>query len=154
MEYINYYLRSLAIIKHLNHPTTKADRVEEYCSCKAKNADMEIHHHHHHHPLLLYLLALLACSLACTENINRTDFPAGFMFGAGSSAYQVYIYTSNCTYNILTCIYICMLHIYYVWGFYSFWSTKGLHTKMEKGPAYGILSLGYIQVPQYSLSLF
>ncbi|XP_062145474.1 beta-glucosidase 17-like [Alnus glutinosa] len=46
---------------------------------------MEIHHHQH--PLLLYLLAL-ACSLACTESLNRTDFPAGFMFGVASSAYQ------------------------------------------------------------------
>ncbi|XP_059438334.1 beta-glucosidase 17-like isoform X2 [Corylus avellana] len=39
------------------------------------------------HPLLFYLLAL-ASSLACTESLSRTDFPAGFVFGAGSSAYQ------------------------------------------------------------------
>nr|XP_023897783.1 putative beta-glucosidase 9 [Quercus suber] len=44
---------------------------------------MEIHHHH----LLFYLVAL-AYFFACIEGLNRSDFPVGFVFGAGSSAYQ------------------------------------------------------------------
>jgi hypothetical protein len=51
-------------------------------------------------PFLLCLLAL-ASLYACTEGakpshysipFNRSSFPAGFIFGAGSAAYQVYIY--------------------------------------------------------------
>ena len=45
---------------------------------------METHHHH----LFFYLVAL-AYIFACIEGLNRSDFPAGFVFGAGSSAYQV-----------------------------------------------------------------
>ncbi|XP_059455125.1 beta-glucosidase 17-like isoform X1 [Corylus avellana] len=43
---------------------------------------MDISHHLH-----FYLLVLAYC-FACTEGLNRRDFPASFVFGAGSSAYQ------------------------------------------------------------------
>ena len=55
----------------------------ERVQCNQKS-NMEIHHHH----LLFYLVAL-AYFFACIEGLNRSDFPAGFVFGAGSSAYQV-----------------------------------------------------------------
>ncbi|KAB1224890.1 Beta-glucosidase 17 [Morella rubra] len=45
--------------------------------------DMEIRH-----PALLFYLFAMACFLACAESLNRTDFPAGFMFGSASSSYQ------------------------------------------------------------------
>ncbi|KAM3686296.1 hypothetical protein ACJW31_11G187900 [Castanea mollissima] len=45
---------------------------------------MEILHHH----LLLYLLLVLVYFFSCTENLSRRDFPAGFIFGGASSAYQ------------------------------------------------------------------
>ncbi|KAG7947428.1 hypothetical protein I3843_14G093200 [Carya illinoinensis] len=35
-----------------------------------------------------YLLVLLLYCFAYTEGLDRRDFPAGFVFGAGSSAYQ------------------------------------------------------------------
>ncbi|XP_040993468.1 beta-glucosidase 17-like isoform X2 [Juglans microcarpa x Juglans regia] len=38
--------------------------------------------------LLWYLLLPLTSFLGCTLGLNRTDFPAGFIFGAASSAYQ------------------------------------------------------------------
>ncbi|KAB1224901.1 Beta-glucosidase 17 [Morella rubra] len=37
---------------------------------------------------LFFYLLVVAYFFACTEGLNRTDFPAGFVFGAGSSAYQ------------------------------------------------------------------
>jgi hypothetical protein len=42
-----------------------------------------------HRRLFFYLLAL-AYFFASIEGLNRSDFPAGFVFGAGSSAYQVW----------------------------------------------------------------
>jgi hypothetical protein len=74
--------------------------------CLANNSDMEIHHH----PLLLFLLALMAtCSLAaCTDqSLNRTDFPASFIFGPRSSAYQVYIYI-----YVTALTFVCIQYIY------------------------------------------
>ncbi|KAK4591731.1 hypothetical protein RGQ29_016248 [Quercus rubra] len=51
---------------------------------------MEIlhHHHHHHHHLLLYVLLVVVYFFSCTESLSRRDFPAGFIFGGASSAYQ------------------------------------------------------------------
>ncbi|KAB1224893.1 Beta-glucosidase 17 [Morella rubra] len=43
---------------------------------------MEIHH------ILFFYLLVLAYFFACTEGLSRRDYPAGFVFGAGSSAYQ------------------------------------------------------------------
>ncbi|KAB1212714.1 Beta-glucosidase 17 [Morella rubra] len=44
---------------------------------------MEIHHN-----LMFFYLLVLAYFFACTEGLSRRDYPAGFIFGAGSSAYQ------------------------------------------------------------------
>ncbi|GMY22309.1 beta-glucosidase 17-like isoform X8 [Fagus crenata] len=44
---------------------------------------MRIHHH-----LLLYVLLFVSYYFSCTESLSRTDFPAGFIFGGASSAYQ------------------------------------------------------------------
>ncbi|XP_040993617.1 beta-glucosidase 17-like isoform X1 [Juglans microcarpa x Juglans regia] len=38
--------------------------------------------------MFFYLLVLLLYCFACTEGLDRRDFPAGFVFGSGSSAYQ------------------------------------------------------------------
>uniref|UniRef100_A0A2P2ITA5 Uncharacterized protein n=1 Tax=Rhizophora mucronata TaxID=61149 RepID=A0A2P2ITA5_RHIMU len=34
------------------------------------------------------LLCLAPAAVFCTDNYSRKDFPPGFVFGAGSSAYQ------------------------------------------------------------------
>ncbi|XP_030966892.1 beta-glucosidase 17-like isoform X3 [Quercus lobata] len=47
---------------------------------------MEVIHHHHH--LFLYVLLFVVYFFACTESLSRRDFPAGFIFGGASSAYQ------------------------------------------------------------------
>jgi beta-glucosidase len=39
--------------------------------------------------VLLFLLAGVLAAAAPAASITRSDFPAGFVFGAGSSAYQV-----------------------------------------------------------------
>ena len=51
---------------------------------------MEILHHHRHH-LFWYVLLVVAYFFSFTESISRRDFPAGFIFGGASSAYQVHI---------------------------------------------------------------
>ncbi|XP_030967131.1 beta-glucosidase 17-like isoform X3 [Quercus lobata] len=48
---------------------------------------MEILHHHRHN-LFWYLLLVVAYFFSFTESISRRDFPAGFIFGGASSAYQ------------------------------------------------------------------
>jgi hypothetical protein len=128
--------------------------------CLANNSDMEIHHH----PLLLFLLALMAtCSLAaCTDqSLNRTDFPASFIFGPRSSAYQVYIYiyvtalTFVCIQYIYVSLYIYIyIYIYILYlGFLFLLKYEGAVHQDGKGPLYGILSRGYIQVSLYDYFL-
>jgi beta-glucosidase len=49
---------------------------------------------HSYDAALLFLLAgVLAAAPAAS--ITRSDFPAGFVFGAGSSAYQVCMHVSH-----------------------------------------------------------
>ncbi|XP_075644782.1 beta-glucosidase 17-like isoform X2 [Castanea sativa] len=48
---------------------------------------MEILHYHLHH-LFWYVLLVVAYFFSFTESISRRDFPAGFIFGGASSAYQ------------------------------------------------------------------
>ena len=111
---------------------------------------MRIHHH-----LLLYVLLFVSYYFSCTESLSRTDFPAGFIFGGGSSAYQVYItliYRLNYAFYIHYVYLILMLFLGFV--LISIQSMKGLHINMEKGLAYGTLSLGYIQVSHSHHSSF
>ncbi|XP_050284253.1 beta-glucosidase 17-like isoform X10 [Quercus robur] len=51
-----------------------------------RKSDMEVIHHHHH--LFLYVLLFVVYFFSCTESLSRRDFPAGFIFGGASSAYQ------------------------------------------------------------------
>uniref|UniRef100_A0A2P2LXW7 Hydroxyisourate hydrolase isoform X2 n=1 Tax=Rhizophora mucronata TaxID=61149 RepID=A0A2P2LXW7_RHIMU len=37
----------------------------------------------------LIILLCLAVAVTCADNYRRSDFPSGFIFGAGTSAYQV-----------------------------------------------------------------
>ncbi|KAF3958393.1 hypothetical protein CMV_016706 [Castanea mollissima] len=50
-----------------------------------RKSGMEIQNHHH---LFWYVLLVVAYFFSFTESISRRDFPAGFIFGGGSSAYQ------------------------------------------------------------------
>ncbi|XP_075647174.1 beta-glucosidase 13-like isoform X9 [Castanea sativa] len=51
-----------------------------------RKSSMEVIHHHHH--LFLYVLLFVVYFFSCTESLSRSDFPAGFIFGGASSAYQ------------------------------------------------------------------
>ncbi|KAM4082571.1 hypothetical protein ACJW30_11G185300 [Castanea mollissima] len=51
-----------------------------------RKSNMEVIHHHHH--LFLYVLLFVVYLFSCTESLSRSDFPAGFIFGGASSAYQ------------------------------------------------------------------
>uniref|UniRef100_A0A7N2LAP7 Beta-glucosidase n=1 Tax=Quercus lobata TaxID=97700 RepID=A0A7N2LAP7_QUELO len=51
-----------------------------------RKSGMEIHCHHHR--LFWYVLLVVAYFFSFTESISRRDFPAGFIFGGASSAYQ------------------------------------------------------------------
>jgi hypothetical protein len=115
-----------------------------------RKLDMRIHHH-----LLLYVLLFVSYYFSCTESLSRTDFPAGFIFGGASSAYQVYItliYRLNYAFYIHYVYLILMLFLGFV--LISIQSMKVLHINMEKGLAYGTLSLGYIQVSHSHHSSF
>ncbi|KAM3686294.1 hypothetical protein ACJW31_11G187800 [Castanea mollissima] len=51
-----------------------------------RKSNMEVIHYHHH--LFLYVLLFVVYFFSCTESLSRSDFPAGFIFGGASSAYQ------------------------------------------------------------------
>ena len=39
--------------------------------------------------LVFFVLVNLGVGVLCTDNYSRHDFPADFVFGSGTSAYQV-----------------------------------------------------------------
>uniref|UniRef100_A0A7N2LCL9 Uncharacterized protein n=1 Tax=Quercus lobata TaxID=97700 RepID=A0A7N2LCL9_QUELO len=51
-----------------------------------RKSGMEIHYHHHR--LFWYVLLVVTYFFSFTESLSRRDFPAGFIFGGASSAYQ------------------------------------------------------------------
>ena len=112
-------------------------------------------------PLLLFLLALAAFWTSThgatpthySVPFNRTSFPSGFIFGAGSAAYQVNMswelvqcYKSLisirskkvCTHDTCQHLYVCLV--------FFFLSPREQHSKMERDLIYGILSPGNSQV--------
>jgi len=118
-------------------------------------------------PFLLCLLAL-ASLYACTVGakpshysmpFNRSSFPADFIFGVGSAAYQVYMHGLRSTFR-LQLGWIFTLHAnnknknenHIIWTLFPFFaSLKEQLISMAGDLAYGILSPRNIQV---SLSLF
>jgi hypothetical protein len=118
-------------------------------------------------PFLLCLLAL-ASLYACTVGakpshysmpFNRSSFPADFIFGVGSAAYQVYMHGLRSTFR-LQLGWIFTLHAnnknknenHIIWTLFPFFaSLKEQLISMAGDLAYGILSPRNIQV---SLSLW
>ena len=89
-----------------------------------------------------------------TASLNRSSFPAGFIFGTASASYQVYIIASSFSSPVLrflNCIYIyiyiCMM-MYVVYNS----SMKVKQRKVVEEHLYGTLSPILIQVSLSSLS--
>ena len=98
-----------------------------------RKSGMEILQHH----LFWYVLLVMAYFFSFTESISRRDFPAGFIFGGASSAYQVYMSLQSHYY--FTCFlhqFSTFLYSFYVWGSLNFyWKYEGAAFQHGKGPS-------------------